>query len=171
MPEIFRTRDCVVHSKGDAYSVKVVGELLNGWRGCQGVMWSDIPGEFAVTRSDGLYGGFLLWGSDEPSDAYTSISLQQPAYGYAILCAGGWLISTPVYEAYTLSSRMGGGALVPNVYTARERLVFSNRGLWTREDEWSIVGDPRGPNSYYVASVVQAPSVKNNWNLVLQTSI
>ena len=174
MTEILRTRDCTVHFKGDAYPVAVSQSMIStGWPGGQGVQWCDSPlDEFRVTYSDGVYGGFLLWGSDETSDQLTGTSGNQLAYGYAILCAGGWLASFDTYERYTWDSRHGiGPANVPIVYTVGERLVFSNRGYWTNEDEWTKVLDPRGSNTFYVAYVVQAPRITNNWRLVLQTAI
>jgi hypothetical protein len=134
-------------------------------------MWFDSPkDEFCVTYSDGHYGGFLLWGSDESSDAWTAMSGQQLAYGYAIICAGGWLISTSTYEKYTYASRVSGGPLVPITYAAGTRVVFSLRGYWTNEDEWTQSGLPV-PNTFYLAYVVQAPRAENNYNLMLQTSI
>lgn len=172
MTEVIRTRDCIVHFKGDAYAVSVsAGMRTQGWAGGQGVMWADSPrDEFIVTYSDGLYGGFLLWGSDETSDVFTSMTKSQPLYGYGVFCAGGWLISTTTFERYTYASRQS-GPLVANVYTAGARLRFSLRGYWTPEDEWTESGDPRGANNFYIANVVQAPSAMNNNYLVLQTSI
>jgi len=172
MAEIIRTRDCTVHFKGDAYPVMLSPAMLTaGWPGCQGVMWSDSPkDEFQVTFSDGHYGGFLLWGSDEPSDQWTAMTGQQLKYGYGILCAGGWLISTTTYEKYTYASRIGGGVLVPITYEVGTRLVFSLRGLWTNEDEWTLSGLPV-ENTYFLAYIVQAPRASNNYNLVLQTAI
>jgi len=173
MPEIIRTRDCTVHFKGDAFPVALAPEMLQrGWPGSQGVKWAPSTNdEFCVTYSDGRYGGFLLWGSDESSDQFTALTGQQVACGHAVFCMGGWLISTSTYEKYTYASRMGGGPLVPIVYTASRRLVFSLRGFWTIEDEWTLSGDPRAPNTYYLAYVVQSPRASNNFNLVLQTAI
>jgi len=172
MPEIIRTRDCTVHFKGDAYPVSVSSIMLqNGWGGCQGVQWADSPtDEFVVTYSDGLYGGFLLWGSNEPADAWTALSGNQLKYGFAILCAGGWLTSTSNYEKYTWESRQV-GPLVPNNYVVGKRLTWSLRGLLTCQNEWFLSGDPRGSNTYYVAYVIQKPRPSNNWNLVVQTAI
>ena len=173
MTELIRTRDCTVHVKGDAYPVAISPAMASGgWPGCQGVMWCDSPkDEFCVTYSDGYYGGFLLWGSDESSDQYISVLGQQVKYGYAILCAGGWLISTSTYEKYTYESRTGGGPLVLNTYISGRRVVFSLRGYWSPQDEWSLSGDLRGSNVYYIGNIIQAPSEANNYNLVLQTSI
>lgn len=174
MPEIFRTRDVVVHFKGDAFPVAIHPTLLtSGWPGCQGVRWTSSPeDDFMVTTSDGIYGGFLLWGSDEMPDRLTGMQVQQLVYGYGILCVGGWLLSTSTYERYTWDSRNGiGPPNVPIVYHVGERLVFSNRGWWTNQDEWTKTGDPRAPNTFYVASVVQVPRPENNDFLVLQTSI
>lgn len=173
MPEIFRTRDVVVLFKGDAYTVMVDPFMRQqGWAGGQGVKWFDSPrDEFMVTYSDGLYGGFLLWGSDEPADKFTAMTGQQPTYGYAVVCAGGWLISTSTYEHYTYASRIAGPPYVPITYTVGERLLFSLRGLFTNEDEWTASLDPRMPNGYYLGNVVQAPSAANNNYLMVQTSI
>jgi len=167
-----RERDCYVLFKGDAYPVSVSQAMrTSGWQGGQGVQWADSAlDEFLVTYSDGLYGGFLLWGSNEDSDQYASLTGNQPLYGFGVLCAGGWLIATRTFERYTYASRQL-GPLVENSYVVGERLVFSLRGWFTREDEWTLSGDPRGSNGYFIASVVQAPSADNNHYLTLQTSI
>lgn len=171
--EIFRTRDVVVFKKGDSFTVSVSASMRqSGWVGGQAVQWDDSPiDEFLVDYSDGLYGGFLLWGSDEVSDRLTAMTLQQPGYGYGVLGAGGWLISTPSYERYTYFSRTNPVPLVPIVYTAGDRLRFSLRGLWTVEDEWTLANDPRKPNGFYVGGVVEAPSSLTNNYLTIQTSI
>lgn len=171
--EIFRTRDVVVFQKGDAYTVPVsVNMRQNGWTGGQAVRWVNSPNdEFLVDYSDGLYGGFLLWGSEESSDQFTAMTLQQPTYGYGVLCSGVWLISTSTYEQYTYVSRTGGGPLVPIVYPVGKRLLFSLRGRWTVEDEFTLSVDPRAPNDFYVGSVVEAPSDLTKFYLTLQSSI
>jgi len=134
-------------------------------------MWTDSPeDEFAVTYSDGIYGGFLLWGSNETADQYLGMSGNQIKEGYGIFCAGGWLLSTTTYEKYTWLSRQG-GPLVPLVYSVGERLRWSNRGWWTKEDEWTLTADPRGANNFFTAYVVQVPRAENNYYMVLQTSI
>ena len=174
MAEIFRTRDCIVHFKGDTYPVAVDPAMIAaGWRGGQAVMWTDSPlDEFRVTFSNGLYGGFLLWGSDESSDQLTASSGNQLVYGYAILCAGGWVASFANYEKYTWDSRHGiGPPNVPIVYHVGERLVFSNRGLYTNENEWAKVHDPRGDNTYYSGYLIQVPRAENDYYLVVQCSI
>lgn len=172
MPEIIRTRDCVVHFKGDSYPVALAPEMLSaGWPGCQGVMWTDSPeDEFMVTYSDGLYGGFLLWGSDETADLLTGQTGNQVEYGYGIFCAGGWLLSTTTYEKYTYASRLA-PPLVEITYTVGERLRWSLGGWFTTEDEFSLSGDPRAPNNFFIAYVVQVPRAANNNYLVVQTSI
>ena len=173
MPDLARTRDCVILVKGDAYAVEVDASLAaSGWRGGQGIQWvtalKDVP---TVKLSDGYYAGFALWGSDESSDQYTSMTRQFPAYRYLVLGAGGWVISTSTYEKYTYASRVGGGPLVPLVYNASDRLVFSLRGYWTKEDEWTLSGDPRAPNSFYIGFVAQAPSPSTSDYLTVQVSI
>lgn len=167
-----RDRDCIVLFKGDAYPVSVSSSLRTvGWQGGQGVQWVDSPNdEFLVDFSTGLYGGFLLWGSKEVSDQFTASTGNQPQYGFGTFCAGGWVISTRTFERYTWSSRQG-GPLVPNTYVVGERLCFSLRGLFTKEDEWTLAGDPRAPNDFFIGSVIQSPTSDNNFYLTLQTSI
>lgn len=167
-----RERDCYVLFKGDAYPVAVSQAMqTQGWQGGQGVQWIDSPrDEFLVSFSDGLYGGFMLWGSDEASDKFTSLTGNQPLYGFGVICAGGWLIATRTFERYTYASRQA-GPLVELSYIVGERVRFSLRGFWTKEDEWTLSGDPRGANGFFVGSVVQAPSADNNHYITLQTSI
>ncbi len=168
-----RDRDCYTIFKGDAYPVAISPAMrAGGWQGGQGVKWVDSPrDEFMVTYSDGLYGGILLWGSDESSDRYASLTGTQPQYGFGTFCAGGWLLATRTFERYTYASRIGGGPLVPLTYVVGERLVLSLRGWLTKQDEWTLTADPRGANGYYLASVVQAPSADNNYYITVQTSI
>jgi len=172
MSEIFRTRDCVVFFKGDSYAVTISDAMhQGGWLGGQAAMWTDSSiDEFKVTYSDGLYGGFMLWGSNEPSDQYVSFIQNQTAYNFTVLCLGGWLISTTTFEKYTYASRQA-GPLVPITYVAGQRLLFSLRGYWTNEDEWTLSNDPRKPNGFFVGSVVQAPSSLNENYLGIQTAI
>ncbi len=168
-----RTRDCLILVKGDAYPVTVSASLAQGgWQGGQGVQWAPNPGLDApmVTYSTGYYAGFMLWGSDETGDDYTAMTRHQPAYRISVVGAGGWLISTRSFEKYTWASRQG-GPLVPLVYVESDRLVFSLRGFFTSEDEFTLSGDPRAPNNYYIAYVAQAPSAATDGYLTLQTSI
>jgi hypothetical protein len=173
MPELPRTRDCITLFKGDTYPVAVDDILASsGWRGGQACQWTTSPrDEFIVTASDGLYAGFFLWGSDESSDQFTSMTRSQPIYRYAVIGAGGWTIATLSYEKYTYASRIGGGPLVPIAYNESDRLLFSLLGLWTTEDEWTLSGDPRAPNSYYIGFVSQAPSPLTSGYMTIQTSI
>jgi hypothetical protein len=114
----------------------------------------------------------LLWGSNEDSDQYISMVEQQVVYGHAVFCAGGWLMTTRTFERYTYASRVM-GPLVPITYTVGERLLFSLRGYWTNEDEWTASGDPRGANDMFVGSVVQQPrpNAKGVEYITLQSSI
>ena len=168
-----RTRDCIVLFKGDAYPVTISEEMaVGGWVGGQGVKWApSAKDEFLVTYSDGLYAGFMLWGSNESSELFTGMTQNQVTYRFGTCCAGGWQISTIAYERYTWESRQGPGPLVEIEYHASDRLVFSNRGLWTTEDEFTLSHDPRAPNDYYIAFVSQAPSIASSWYLGVQTSI
>lgn len=171
--EIPRTRDVVTLVKGSANPVMVTNAMATaGWPGGQGVTWVDDPlgDNFLVSYSDGTYGGFLLWGSNESSDQYIASTQSQSTYKYGICCTGVWIISTSTYEKYTLQSRLS-GPLVPNVYTVGSRLRFSLRGFFTPQDEWTISADPRGPNDLLIAQVVQTPSIQNKNYLMIQTSI
>lgn len=172
MTEIFRTRDCVVFFKGDSYAVTADAAMLqNGWTGGQGVRWVDSAvDEFKVSYSDGLFGGFFLWGSNESSDQLVSFIQNQLTYDYGVLCLGGWLISTITYEKYTYASRQA-GPLVPINYQEGQRLRFSLRGFWTTEDEWTLSGDPRAPNGFFCGYVSQAPKALNGGYLGIQTAI
>jgi len=173
MPEQARTRDCVVLVKGDTYPVTVsVPMAVSGWRGGQGVRWvASTKDEFLIELSDGYYAGFVLFGSDEDSDQYTAMTRNQPYYKFATACAGGWHILTTTYERHTYASRVGSGPLVPLTYNASDRLVFSLRGYWTKEDEWTLSGDPRAPNSYYLGFVTQTPSTLTSGYMGIQVSI
>ena len=126
--------------------------------------------EFLVTYSNGLYAGFLLWGSDESSDQFTAMTRNQPAYQFTTIGAGGWVIMTTSFEQYTYASRQS-GPLVPIVYTASDRLVFSNRGFWTNQDEMTLSGDPRAPNNYYIGFVIQPPTPALSGYMTIQVSI
>lgn len=172
MPEILRTRDVIVFKKGDAHAVTVSPALAAaGWAGGQGAQWFDTgKDEMAVTASDGLPHGFLLWGSDETPDQFTSMTRNQPAYQFAVLGFGGWVIATKNFERYTLASRLV-PPLVPIVYQPQDKILFSLRGLFTNEDEWTISADPRAPNGNFIGSVVQAPSALTSDYLTLQLRI
>lgn len=172
MVDLVRSRDCVPIFKGDCLPVSIDDALATaGWVGGQGVKWTTSQrDELMVTASDGLCCGFLLWGSDEEADQWVSSTGVQPHYKTAVLGVGGWHIYTVAYEKYTWASRQG-GPLVPQVYHPSDRLVFSNRGLWTTEDEFSLSGDPRAPNNYYLGFVSHAPSPLTSNTLGVQTSI
>lgn len=171
MSEQFRTRQCVILVKGDTYPVTTSSAMVaGGWNGGQGVQWAtSSKDEFLVSYSDGYYAGFMLWGSDEPSDQYTSMTRNQPAYQYGVIGAGGWVIMTTSYEKYTYASRIS-GPLVPITYAESDRLVFSLRGYYTSQDEWSLSSDPRAPNGFYIAFVVQPPTATNDF-MTIQVSI
>jgi hypothetical protein len=167
-----RTRDCIILVKGDAITVAVSETFATeGWQGGSGVQWvPPVHGLPTVARSDGYYAGFALWGSDESSDQYTAMTRQFPTYKFLVLGSGGWLIMTRSFERYTYASRQV-GPLVPLTYTASDRLVFSLRGYWTKEDEWTLSGDPRAPNTYYIGFVSQPPSLVTENFMTVQVSI
>lgn len=172
MPEIFRTRDVIVFKQGVTYTVAADAAMLGtGWAGGQGLMWKDsTKDEFLTTFSDGERGaGFALWGSDEDSDKLTAITGQQASYGYVVLCSGSWVISTRTFEQYTLASRLT-PPLVAITYNPGDQLYWSLRGRFTKEDEWTIDGDPRAPNTYAVGYVAQIPTQASGF-LSVQTTL
>lgn len=171
MTEILRTRDCIVFFKGDTTTVTVSSDMVaGGWAGAQGVQWVGVvQDDRVVTYSSGLYGGFLVWGSDEPGDRYTAMTNQQTTYRYATMFFGGNLISTTTYERYTYASRLS-GPLVPLVYQPNEVLYLSLRGYWTNEDELTISGSPLAP-AFFVGFVAQIPKLINRYWLGIQTSM
>lgn len=172
MPEIFRSRDVICFFKGDSQTVAISQAMVDGgWPGGQGVQWADSASdERVVTYSSGLYGGFLVWGSDEDGDRYTAMTGQQPHYRYATLFSGGCLISTSTYERYTYASRLAGGPLVPLVYHIQDILYLSARGLFTNEDELTLAGSPLAP-AFFTGFVSQVPKATNNHWLGIQTSM
>ncbi len=172
MSEIIRGRDCIVLFKGDAYTATVSQAMVQGgWQGGQGVQWVDTPSdERMVTYSKGLYGGFLIWGSDERGDQYTAITRQQVVYQSATILLGGSLMMTRTYEKYTYASRIGGGPLVPLVYQVNDPLYFSLRGWWTKEDELSLSFDLQAP-CFFTGICAQQPKPNNDYFLGIQTSL
>jgi len=172
MSEIFRSRDCIVFFKGDTTTVTVSSVMVSGgWAGGQGVQWAGAIGDDRlVTYSQGLYGGFLIWGSDEAGDDYTAITRQQPTYRYATMLFGNNLMATRTYERYTYASRIGGGFPVLLVYQPNDVLRLSLRGLWTKEDELTLSGSPLAP-SPLVGYVAQIPKPLNNEFLGIQVSM
>jgi len=169
MPEIVRSRDCVVFYKDDTITVAVDDALVQGgWAGGQGVQWvGSTSDEFIVTYAEGPFAGFLVWGSDEDGDDYTAQTRNQPHYRFATMFGGAALLSTTTYERFTLASRLA-GPLVPLTYAVNQPLFLSLRGLWTNEDELTISGDPRAP-SPLAGIVAQRPKATNDNFLGIQT--
>jgi hypothetical protein len=159
--------------KGATFTVPVTSRSATlGWKGGQFFQWITSPeDQMLADLSDGLYGGFALWGSDEISDKYTSMTGNQPAYKYVTLGVGGWLVATVAYEKYTYLSRTGGGPLVPIDYHVNDRLRISLQGLLTKEDEFTLSGDARAPNNFFVSFVAQRPIPERNGYITVQVSI
>lgn len=172
MSEIFRGRDCVVLFAGDRQTVAVDDAMVaGGWPGGQGVQWVDVtPDVRTVTYSNGLYGGFLVWGSDEVGDRFTSMTRNQVVYREATMFSGGCLMMTTSYERYTYASRTGGGPLVPLSYAPNDVLYLSLRGLWTNEDELTLSGSPLAP-AFFTGFVAQTPKSSNRDFMGIQTSM
>lgn len=172
MPEIPRNRDCYVLVKDQTITVTVDTSLVStGWTGGQGVMWApSTKDELLVKRADGYASGFLLWGSNEISDQFTAITGSQSFYRFGVLGTGSWMITTTAFETHTYASRQV-GPLVPLTYNVNDRLRFSLRGLWTKEDEWTLSGDPRAPNTFYFGTVSQTPTADRNNHMTIQVVI
>lgn len=172
MPEIIRGRDCVVLYAGDRQTVAIDPTLeVGGWPGGQGVRWIDVlPDVRTVTYSNGLWGGFLVWGSDEVGDRHTAMTLNQVVYRFATFFSGNCLMMTTTYERYTYASRVGGGPLVPLLYAPNDVLYLSLRGLWTKEDELTLSGSALAP-AFPAGIVAQVPKVTNQNFLGIQTSM
>ena len=172
--DLVRSRDCVVFGKGDAHVVTVdTAMLAGGWAGGQGVMWVDssLPTP-VVSYSTGLYGGFLLWGSDESADQHVSSTRGQLAHpDSVVMMAGNTIMSTSSYEKYTYASRVAGGPLVPLVYVPGEPLYFSRRGLWTKEEEASVAPSLPFAPAFFTGFVTQVPAPVNQFFLGVQTSL
>ena len=169
--DLIRSRDCILWRKDDAQGVRVSAAMrAGGWPGGQGVQWID-PGidDFVVTYSGGHFGGFLLWGSDESADQYISTTTGPVVYGDAVMLSGSALLSTSSYEQYTYASRLG-GPLVALTYAPNDKLYFSLRGLWTKEDELTLSGDPLAP-AISVGRVMQVPQEVNQFFLGIQTTL
>jgi len=123
-----------------------------------------------VSYSTGLYGGFLVFGSDEAGDRFTAIEKQQPRYRYATFFSGGCLIATRAYEVYTYASRVSGPPYTPIIYGPNDILYLSKRGLWTNEDEMTLSGDPKAP-CFFTGFVSKLPKPSNQMFLGIQTSM
>jgi len=170
--DLVRGRDCVVFGKGDTHMVAIDSAMLaGGWAGGQGVQWVDSSTDDpTVTYSSGLYGGFMLWGSDESADQFSAYTRNQLVYHTGVMMAGNAVISTSSYEKYTYASRIGPGPLVPLVYAPKDPLYFSLRGLWTKEDELTLSGSPNAP-AFFTGFVLQLPKPVNQFFLGIQASL
>lgn len=170
--DLIRGRDCTIFLKGDAHVVTIGPEMLaNGWIGGQGVQWEDSDtDDRVVTYSLGLYGGFMIWGSDEMADRFTAMTKNQLVYGTGVMMSGRAIISTLAYEKYTYASRIGGGGLVPLQYQPHDILYLSLRGLWTKEDELTLSSNPLAP-AFFTGFVCQVPKANNQFQLGIQTSM
>lgn len=171
MPDLPRSRDCVVFILDDTITVVVNSNMVQGgWPGGQGVQWAGSANdEMLVTYSRGKFGGFLVWGSDEIGDDYAATTRNQPHYQFATMLFGATVLSTSSYERYTLASRLV-PPLVPLTYSENDILYFSLRGLWTKEDELTIFGASDAP-SVPAGVVVQTPQSWNRSFLGIQTTM
>ena len=65
---------------------------------------------------------------------------------------------------------MAGGPFIPLVYQPHQVLYFSQRGLWTYEDELTLSGSPLAP-AYHAGWVCQLPKAINEFFLGVQTRL
>lgn len=170
--DIIRGRDCTTFLQGSSHAFAIDPVMLaGGWVGGQGAQWvQSTKDEPVLGYSTGLYGGFMLWGSDEQGDRYTAMTGQFLKYGYGVMVMGRALISTVAFEQYTYASRLGGGPFVPLIYTPGEPLFFSLRGYWTNEDELTLTVDSRAP-AFFTGFVAQTPKANNQFRLGIQTGL
>jgi hypothetical protein len=171
MPDIINGRDCTIYFRGDSQTVAVHPDLVtSGWPGGVGVQWCDAQEDVRMVQaSHGLYGGFLVWGSNEDADRYLSSSGQMPHLRYATLFVGGSLMHTSTYERFTWASRQV-GLSAPLEYKINDPLYFSLRGYWTNEDEMTLSGHSEAP-CFFTGFVSQLPKESNQWRLGIQTSL
>jgi len=171
--DLVRGRDCVLFSMGDSHMVTVDSAMIQGgWPGGVGVQWVDSTLEHpVVSYSMGLFGGFLLWGSDESADQFVSSTRSQLVYPQSVvMVAGNAVISTSSYERYTYASRLV-GPLVPLVYAPKDPLFFSRRGLWTKENEASIIPALPFAPAFFTGFVMNVPAPITQFYLGIQTSL
>lgn len=140
----YLNRQCPIFHKGDSMPIQISTALAaRGWLGGEFVKWHDDgTGQPTVTIADGRYCGFMPFGSNEPSDQYTSMTGQNPLYKYITMFFGGNFLATTTYEKYTYISRNGPGPLVPLVYTAQQFLYVSENGKITNQDESDVAVNP-----------------------------
>ena len=135
LPEL--ARDLVLMVKGDSFTVQIAnGFDAEGWPGGQFVKYTTPVGGFpTVTKADGRYCGFMIFGSNEQADQFTSMTQQNVVYSYATLQFGGNVFYTRTYEEFGYLARNGLGPMVPLVYTPNQFLYISENGKITNENE------------------------------------
>lgn len=168
-----RNRDCIILVKDATFPVAISSSLLEaGWTGGTGVQWTGVntgTRHFEVSLGYGNASGFLLSGSAESGDQFTSMTGTVVNYRVSAMGAGGTVLSTLSFESFTLASRLALGA-VPLSYTENTPLFMSVRGRWTTEDELSILGDPLAP-APQLGWVTQVPSALTNYFLGVRTTL
>lgn len=145
LDEYLSSRDCLLFHKGDSMPMRISANLARvGWDGGCFVRWiDDGSGIPCLEKADGRYCGFLPFGSNEVADQLTSLSGQNPHYGYVSLYYGGNYIGTRTFERFSYASRHG-GPLEELVYTPQSYLFVSENGKITIEDESDPLVNPSG---------------------------
>lgn len=147
-------QDLIIMSRGTTITVRVTDRVaVGGWGGGQWFRWvKSERDDFLVDYSDGVFGGFALYGSNESNELFTSMQDHQPHYRYCTVGFGGWMLSLRNYELYTYSSRQSGPLELID-YQPNDPLFISLNGKLTVEDEWDLSGDSRAPNDWAVGYV------------------
>lgn len=146
-------RDLVILHKGDTITVAIyqgvapggVVNLEDGWSGGQFVRWVDAgTGDLTVTLANGVYCGFMPFGSDELGDKYTTLTDSDQTYEKVVMYFGGNVVYTRTFETETYQSRHGLAPATPLVYHANQALYVSENGKATTEDESNPAVNPGG---------------------------
>lgn len=140
------TRDLILLHKGDSITPAISASLAaSGWDGGQFVRWTDAGnGELTVTLANGVYCGFMPFGSEEAGDGYVSITGQNPRYKYVSMYFGGNVFYTRTFETQTYIARNGLGPAAALTYTANQALYVSENGKITNQDESDLAVNPGG---------------------------
>lgn len=161
-------RDLVLLHKGDTLPVSIDSDMAaSGWSGGQFVRWVDAgTGMPTVTVANGTYCGFMMFGSDEEGDQWTSFVASQVTYKSAILTFGGNVFYTRTYEVEGYMYRHGLGPSAPLVYEPNQVLYISENGKITNENESNTAlfpahdfpdGSPIVANSFVFFGVCSVP--------------
>lgn len=140
----YLNRDCAVLHKGIMWTPKLSANLIKrGWQGGEMARFvDDGSGEPVIDIGNGIFSGFMPFGSNESGDQWTAMTGQNVRYGYAVMYFGGNIYYTQVYETQTYKSRHGLSATTYQTYTPNQPLYCSENGRITGEDESNTAVNP-----------------------------